>query len=182
VRYGVVHEAFQRSYRGGEVMENWIPDTGWGFADVPDYTHAIEDVNQWLPNAHRTLLLEFLVAQSRQHKRFKITASKAKLLKKNPYAWIYSYVWDDDDRKWIEQPEVDAWLDDQWARFLGAFYSARVKRDGMVMAWKRGDAEAMRAALGPEAERGIDKAMFAESEDDEPARVEVHAFKESWEV
>lgn len=161
VRYEVMHEAFQRSYRGGETLENWVPLQGWLEESVPDYTDNVGDLDEWLPNQYRRVLAEWLIEQARQGgSPFGATAYK--LLASSPTAWLNAPI-DPGDLKgprWGEDPGIQAWLDDQWARFLGAYYSARVKRDAMVMAWDRRDSRAMRM-VAPETEQAIECVMFS---------------------
>lgn len=159
VRFAVMHEAFQRSYIGGELMENWIPLEGWGLDDVPDYTDAMGMVDFWLPASHRKQLADYLEAESNETGGFPWSKARTKQLVESAEEFLSTYVRPPGGPKWYELPWVEAWLDDRWARYLGAFFSARVKRDGMVMAWSRGDSSAMKQAL-PGADDRVDEVMF----------------------
>jgi len=136
VRYAIMSVAFQKSYRGGESLENWIDNVGWDEELVPEYTDLTELVNDWLPPQYRKLLAAEL---NRIHK---ITKRQVDLLVKNPYEFLQAPMRGEGSAPWYEDPVTDSWLDDQWARFLGCYYSAVVKRDAVVKAWRRGDFKA----------------------------------------
>lgn len=138
VRFEVMSEAFQRSWRGGEAMEGWVWRKGWGIKAVPEYHENVnEEVNSWVPRQYRRVLADYL----RQHYKGwgpDFGAREHDLLMNNPKAWLQLPMHRDEPGgpKWYEDPEVEAWLDDQWTRFLGSYFSARVKRDAMCKSWR----------------------------------------------
>ena len=152
VRYEIMSEAFQKSYRGSGSLENWIPFEGWGEDEVPDYTDSFEYVNNWLPKGYRKLLAQYLTDL------YGLDPAGAKLLVSDAYDFLTSSR-GGGSPNWIQIPDVEAWLDDQWARFLGSYYSAVVKRDGIVMAFRRGSLVAARIAI-PGIDRAIEVVMF----------------------
>lgn len=151
VRYEVISKAFQKSYRGGGSMENWISNRGWGRDAVPDYTDNFADLEGWLPVEYRELLWTEL---SRWGRKSQWTEADRKLLMSDPNDWLQV-----NDR--YMDPVVEGWLDEQWARFLGVYFSARVKRDGVVMAWTRRDIRAMQREA-PETENVIESILIGE--------------------
>ncbi len=146
VRYPVMHEAFQKSFRGSGTMEDWVTERGWSKEAVPDYTdHIYEEASFWLPRAYRRDLADFLQTQ-----RGGLSAAQRKLLLSDPGEFFYQRG---------EDPALEAWLDDQWARFLGAYYSALVKREGILRAWRRGSLADMRREI-PGIETAVEEVMF----------------------
>jgi hypothetical protein len=137
VRYEVMFEAFQRSYRGGETMEGWVNEIGWGEKDLPDYTDHAADVDHWLPKRFRKVLANWLEARHKRWGGTFLTSRQRELLCRSPSEWLTSPMHEGEARgpKWYDDYEVEAWLDDQWTRFLGSYFAARVKRDAMARAY-----------------------------------------------
>jgi hypothetical protein len=158
VRYPVMAEAFEKSREGYEFMVGWVDEHGWGKRPVPDYTEQIyEDASSWMNRDFRRVLASELERMSREgllHPRPK--QPSLKLLIKDPSEWLGSGMHGDDEAPyWGDHPVVSAWFDDAWCRFLGSYFSARVKRDAVVMAYKRGDLAAIRRET-PGAEAGVE--------------------------
>jgi hypothetical protein len=137
VRFDLMLEAFQKSWRGGHTMEGWISGFGWGQKDVPDYTDWIIEPDEWLPDNYRKVLADWL--EDRYKRGFGVKFGKAEheQLLKSVEDWLYTPIHPDDPQgpKWYDDWEVESWIDDQWVRLLGSYFSARVKRDALEEAW-----------------------------------------------
>jgi len=136
VRYELMFDAFQKSYQGAGSIENWVSGEGWQQEDVPDYTDNISRIG-WLPPRYRRVLANWLEVREKQGGPGEFGRASRNLLLEEPSEWIQSsmYRHDPGGPKWYDDEEVAAWLDDQWQRFLGNYYSATVKRDALAKAW-----------------------------------------------
>ncbi len=137
VRYDVMLEAFQRSWRGGHTMEGWVADAGWGPKTIPDYSDAITEIDGWLPERHRKVLAGELEDLYRRGMGPRLTPASRETLLDSVEDWLFTPMHADDPRgpKWYDDQEVEAWLDVQWTCWLGTYFSPRVKRDALGRAW-----------------------------------------------
>jgi hypothetical protein len=158
VRYELMFEAFQKSYRGEESLETWVRSEGWTEQLVPDYTDNIARIG-WLPPRYRKVLADWLKIRSAKGGPGDFGSESEALLLEWPSDWLQSPMYDEPGSlKWWEDQEVSAWLDDQWVRFLGSYYTARIKRDALVKAWQASLVH-MRE-LVPEIDQAIDAVAF----------------------
>jgi hypothetical protein len=144
VRFDIMLEAFQKSYRGFGTMEGWEPGVGWKQVDLPDWTdHVVGEVDGWLPKRLRIVLADKLMERCRKARKGGWSCptfgrKEHALLVRSPDDFLASYMYPEDpstQTKWWSDPEVDWWINDQWVRFLGSYFPARVKRDAIAKAW-----------------------------------------------
>lgn len=153
VRYDLMLEAFQRSYRGGESMEGWL-ESGWGQKLVPEYHDEMIYVDDWLPRRYRIILAERLARRSRERgdPLYKLFGGREhKALVKSPGEFLGSAIWEEPSGNrflWWEDPEIEAWMDDQWVRYMGTYFTHRIKRDALGMAWRARELAITELAFG----------------------------------
>lgn len=162
VRFELIDEAFQKSWFGGQSMENWIKwvqgEGGyWGDEPVIDYTNWIfEGIDIWFPQDFRELIpkeLKFLGYTGLPPKSLAVDS---------PYDYL-SKVAEEYDL-WADQ-SFSFWLDRHFAAFLGSLYAVRRKRDAIPLAWQQRDLEAFLSEL-PSLEAVVPYVMFQDEGDE----------------